>query len=108
MDFQFCESAIMFLCAICLLYGLVPLILTPEVYHWIIRRNYVAKPLLIGAILGLIWGIFSIIIMIATSSGESGLALIAFIPFIVLGFVILGLSVGFIYKTMKRTILQKK
>ena len=108
MDFQFYESAMMFVGAICLLYGLIPLILTLEVYHWIIKKNYVAKPLLIGATLGLIWGIFTIIVMIATSSGESGLALIAFVPFIILGFVILGLSVGFFYKAMKRTILIKK
>ncbi|MCI5207922.1 MAG: hypothetical protein D3910_03835 [Candidatus Electrothrix sp. ATG2] len=114
MDPQVFAIFLIISCVASLIYGLLPMLLMIELYHWIIKRNYVQNPVVSGTVLGFSWGVVSIFILIQLMkmSGEGGegnlVGVPIFVMFLFFAFIVLGFIIGSCYQAKNRTIFIKK
>jgi hypothetical protein len=78
--------------------GVIPMFLFFEIYHFARRKSYISYPFVKGIIAGSVMGTIGLYFLQKDSHGESGLAFVAFSPFLLIGFIVVGILVAWFYK----------
>jgi len=78
--------------------GIIPMFLFFEIYHFARRKSYISYPFVKGILVGSSMGTIVLYFLLKDSHGESGLAFIGFSPFVVVGFIVVGILVAWFYK----------
>lgn len=78
--------------------GVIPMFLFFEIYHFTRRKNYISYPFVKGILAGSVIGTIVLFFLLKDSYGESGLAFVAFSPFVLIGFIVVGILVAWFYK----------
>jgi hypothetical protein len=92
------------------LFSCIPLVVAFELYHWMTRKTLISRPVLAGGLAGpclggviAAWSYWGI--LVHGEGGEGGLAAIAMLPLLFVGFLFAGLAVGSVYKRVGRCLL---
>jgi len=88
--------------------GAVPLFIFFEAYHRIRREPRVTRPYIKGLPAGFVFGVLTALLLLGGASGESGLAFVAFSPFVVAGFLVSGFFVATFYGWRGRPLFPKE
>lgn len=87
--------------------SVVPIFLFFEAYHRARREPRVSRPYLKGLTASFVFGVLATLLLLGGASGESGLAFVAFSPFVVAGFLVSGFLVATFYRWRGRPIFPR-
>jgi len=88
--------------------GVIPMFLFFEIYHFARRKSYISSLFVKGIFAGSVMGTIVLFFMLKGSHGESSLAFIAFAPFVVVGFIVVGVLVAWFYKRRNKPLFFRK